>query len=339
MILKEIDDIRILRSSDSRIQHQMTNLHKFVKVSNQPATKRILSYSASKEKTEEDICEFIRVLEDIDVVVRRPQSRDHGLTFGNTHWSVQGYHNYCPRDILTVIADQIIESANVVRSRMFETMSYREILIGYMKSGARWYAAPRPMLHDSLYANGCSRWPTPREYEPAFDSANILRLGTDLLYLVSASGNVMGGNWLQTVLGDRFRVHFVRKVYSGSHIDSTFAALRPGLVLCNPERVNEQNMPVILKQWDRIYSPPMVATAKHDSRKCIGSAWIDMNVFSLGPDLVVVDRDQLPLIRLLEKWSVRTIPLKLRHARLLGGGFHCATLDVRRKGNLDTYFT
>ena len=60
MIIKSIDDIRVLRSKDPRIMQQMTNLEKFVTVSNQSPTKRVLSYSTSIEKTEEDICEEIR---------------------------------------------------------------------------------------------------------------------------------------------------------------------------------------------------------------------------------------------------------------------------------------
>ena len=60
MTIKEIDDIRILRSNDERIKEQMKNLDKYIKVSNQPATKRVLSYSASKEKTEEDVYEEVR---------------------------------------------------------------------------------------------------------------------------------------------------------------------------------------------------------------------------------------------------------------------------------------
>lgn len=60
MIIKGIDDIRILRSSDIRIMCQMENLDKFIRVSNQPATKRVLSYSTSADKTEEDVCEEIR---------------------------------------------------------------------------------------------------------------------------------------------------------------------------------------------------------------------------------------------------------------------------------------
>jgi phenylalanyl-tRNA synthetase alpha chain len=59
MIIKEIDDIRVLRSEDPRIKKQMKNLEKYVPVSDQPPTKRVLSYSASNDKTEEDICEEV----------------------------------------------------------------------------------------------------------------------------------------------------------------------------------------------------------------------------------------------------------------------------------------
>jgi N-dimethylarginine dimethylaminohydrolase len=72
--------------------------------------------------------------------------------------------------------------------------------------------------------------------------------------------------------------------------------------------------------------------------KSIGSDWIDMNLFSVGPDVVVVDRDQTALRKLLEKEGLDVVPVKLRHAKMLGGGPHCVTLDVRRAGTLQRYF-
>ena len=151
----------------------------------------------------------------------------------------------------------------------------------------------------------------------------------------------MAGVWLQTILGNEFRVHFLEDVYYGSHIDSTFVALRPGLVLCNPARVNNDSLPAIFKQWKIIYSPPMENTDRYDAdylSKSIGSDWIDMNALSINPNLVVVDRDQKALIRLLEREGIDVIPLKLRHSKMLGGGFHCVTLDIRRTGMLQRYF-
>ena len=177
--------------------------------------------------------------------------------------------------------------------------------------------------------------------EPAFDAANVLRLDRNLIYLVSATGNEFGGQWLQTILGNDFRLHFLKDVYFGSHIDSTFVALRPGLMLCNPARINDDTLPEVLKQWIVIYGPPMENNCQHDADylcKSIGSAWIDMNLFSISPNLVVVDRDQTGLIKLLEKNGLDVLPLKLRHSRMMGGGFHCVTLDIRRKGTLERYF-
>ena len=292
------------------------------------------------DETEEDLNTFVDVLKKAGVTVRRPETWPHEAKFSTIHWESGGYYNYCPRDIMLVIGDNIIETPNVMRSRAQESFSYRKMMVDYLKSGAKWYSAPKPMLLDSLFDVDMDK-PTPRNDEPAFDAANILRMGQDLLYLVSGTGNELGGQWLQTILGDDFRVHFLKDVYYGSHIDSTFVALRPGLVLCSPARINENTLPEIFKQWEVIYSPPMENTGNFDAdylSKSIGSKWIDMNLFSINPDLVVVDRDQTASIKLLEKQGLDVIPLKLRHSKMLGGGFHCITLDTRRKGTMQRYF-
>jgi N-dimethylarginine dimethylaminohydrolase len=196
-------------------------------------------------------------------------------------------------------------------------------------------------LEDRLYEFDPAA-PTPQNFEPAFDAANILRFGRDLLYLVSATGNELGGHWLQRILGDEFRVHFMKDVYFGSHIDSTLVALRPGLVLANPERLSMDTIPTFLKDWEIIFSPPMENQERHSAQylqQAIGSEWIDMNLFSLGPDTVVVDGYQKALIALLESKGLEVIPLTLRHSRMMGGGFHCVTLDTRRRGTMESYFS
>lgn len=292
------------------------------------------------EEAEEDVAEFADALRKLGITVRQPEAWSHEAEFSTINWKTKGYYNYCPRDIMMVIGDRIIETPCVIRGRSQETFSYREMLVDYLKSGAKWFSAPQPMLLDELFDVDLDK-PTPRNDEPAFDAANVLRLGEDLIYLVSATGNEFGGQWLQTMLGDSFRVHFMKDVYYGSHIDSTFVALRPGLLLCNPSRVNDETLPDILRQWEVIYSPEMQNQERHSAEylsQAIGSAWIDMNLFSISPDLVVVDSDQTDLIRLVESKGVDVLPLKLRHSRMMGGGFHCITLDIRRRGVLERYF-
>jgi glycine amidinotransferase len=57
----------------------------------------------------------------------------------------------------------------------------------------------------------------------------------------------------------------------------------------------------------------------------------------LDPQTALVEERQLPLMRLLERHRITAVPIRLRHARTLGGGAHCVTLDTRRRGALESY--
>ena len=60
MLIKGIDDIRILRSEDSRIKRQMVDLNPYIPVSKYPPIRQDMSIAVSADTTEEDICETIR---------------------------------------------------------------------------------------------------------------------------------------------------------------------------------------------------------------------------------------------------------------------------------------
>ena len=44
-------------------------------------------------------------------------------------------------------------------------------------------------------------------------------MGKDLLYLVSSSGNYKGAKWLQSVLGNDYKVHVTDSLYRASHLE------------------------------------------------------------------------------------------------------------------------
>ncbi|VVC76938.1 Inosamine-phosphate amidinotransferase 1 [Aquicella siphonis] len=290
------------------------------------------------EETEEDIQIFIETLLKLNIQVKRPDPVLFEGTFKTLDFEAEHYFSYCPRDILLAIGNTVIETPNVFRSRYFESVAYKNILMEYMTSGARWVAAPKPRLLDSLYNDTDKNQPALKNHEPVFDAANVLRAGKDLFYLVSDSGNELGWQWLQGFLGNDYRVHPCRGLYSSMHIDSTISLLRPGLALINPARVTENNLPPLLEKWDLLIAPEMIEY-HYSNAGSFSSVWLGMNLLMLAPDLAVVDSHQLPLIRMLEKHGIRVIPLALRHGRTLGGGFHCITLDVRRKGKLEDYFS
>lgn len=80
MARKDLPDIRLIRSVDPRVIKQMTDMERYVSVSDQPAMSRDMSYCVSKDDTEEDICEAIRtvfgdqadLLEQVEILERTP---------------------------------------------------------------------------------------------------------------------------------------------------------------------------------------------------------------------------------------------------------------------------
>ena len=288
------------------------------------------------EETQEDLENLVATLSGLGVTVRRPQVTDHSICFSTPNWSSSGHYNYCPRDLFLAIGNQIIETPSPSRSRYFELEAYKEIFLDYFNSGARWFSAPKPMLRDELFTEPNSHKNGLLNCEIAFDAANIIRLGRDILYQVSDSGNELGAKWLQSSLGEDYRVHQCMNVYLGKHIDTTFTIVRPGLIVINPERVNDDNLPTLFRNWDKIWCPDPVDIGYEGYP--LSSIWIAMNFIMVNPDLAIIDKRQVALIKELEARNVEVIGLQLRHARTLGGGFHCVTNDVRRSGSLENYF-
>lgn len=288
-------------------------------------------------ETEEDLDKLVETLESLGIIVRRPDVWDHSQTCRSPDWETDGQYNYCPRDLFLAFGDWLIEAPMTLRCRQFETNSYKPILLDYMRRGARWVSAPKPRLTDDAYSLNGTHPRALTEVEPVFDAANVIRIGRDVLYMVSDSGNRIGADWLQSVLGDEFRVHIADGIYGGSHIDTTLTLVRPGLIVANAERVGPHNLPPIFADWDVIYLKEVVDIGFTNTS--YASKWIGMNFLMIRPDLAVVDATQRPLIHELERRGIDVAPLRLRHARTLGGGFHCVTLDVRRRGGCETYCT
>ena len=60
MVRKSIDDIRLLRSPDTRVQRQMLDLSPYIPVSNQPVIRRDLSIATEEDLTAEELGDKIR---------------------------------------------------------------------------------------------------------------------------------------------------------------------------------------------------------------------------------------------------------------------------------------
>ncbi|MBU0481263.1 MAG: inosamine-phosphate amidinotransferase 1 [Proteobacteria bacterium] len=282
------------------------------------------------DETREDLSLFVEALEQQGVRVHRSRADDFSRHYTTADWSADGYYAYCPRDSIFTVGEQAIETPMVLRHRVDEAERTLRHLFAHT------VRAPRPRLLDSMYDRSVLGRFTLCNEEPAFDAANLLKCGRDIIFQISNTGNYRGAAWLQEHLGADYRVHPVDNVYAYIHIDSTIIPLRPGLVLLCPDRVKPDNVPPFFKNWDKIWAPepdPMDFDPVLDP----SSKWIAMNIVSLSPELVMVEKNQTNLMRALEKHGINSMPVQLRHMRSLGGGPHCITLDVRREGTLEDY--
>lgn len=215
-----------------------------------------------------------------------------------------GMYNYCPRDRLLIAGEIVVDPAMLYPCREMEIEELQFIVD----------AAPATIQ-------------MPRNAGMVMDAANVCRLGDTWLYLLSRSGNQAALDWLRQQFPQQ-NIE-VCNFYSGVHIDSTIVPLQEGLVLLNGSRVTPDNVPECFSDWDQIYVNHVVE--KEFYQYPYASKWIGMNILVIQPGLVVVDETQKPLIDVLQKRGIEIVALPLTHARTLGGGFHCVTLDIWRE--------
>jgi len=177
------------------------------------------------------------------------------------------------------------------------------------------------------------------ESELVFDAADFVRCGRDLFVTKSNVTNTLGIEWLHRHLGDRYRIHEVEsRCRNPMHIDSSFMPLAPGKVMVNPEYIDTMRLPPVLRSWDVLVAPYPDPTPRWWTLFSMSSAWINMNVLMLDDKRVIVEKSQTSMIKALSDWGFTPIACAFTSFAPFGGSFHCATLDVRRRGPLQSYF-
>ena len=249
------------------------------------------------EEANEDLNLLSNILEKEGVKVHRPAV---GLNFQ----TLGGFSTYCPRDRFLITGRGILNPAMMYPCRQMEQLCYKE------------------MLQDNNVVN------MPLDQGLILDAANIARLGDNWVFLESHSGNNLAYEWLVQQYPEKNieKVNF----YEGVHIDSTIVPLREGLAICQKQRVKSKRyLPKCMKDWEIIWVEDCVASVFYQYP--YSSKWIGINMLVINPTKVIMDTAQLELSKVLEKKGFTVIPHTLRHARTLGGGHHCVTLDTWRE--------
>jgi glycine amidinotransferase len=266
------------------------------------------------DEANEDLTVFVSFLMGEGVEVVRPKR------------TPTEYYNFCPRDVIFTHKDLTVATPMPLKCRkdawkpLLDPLGTTIIV---------------PCKHkEELYNENCvgdTNTLALTEVTPAFDAANIIRANDDVLYLVSNSGNIAGAKILQEMLRGRAKVHLLQGVYSYMHIDTTIAFLREGLMLLNPERIKSVDvLPEPFRNWDVVWCPEPVDIGHYPGYNH-ASEWVNINLFSVSPNLVALEERQEPTRKELEKHGIECAMLPMRHSRTLSGCFHCVTLDLERE--------
>ncbi|KAL7980078.1 hypothetical protein Chor_001346, partial [Crotalus horridus] len=265
-----------------------------------------------------EIEEMCNILKMEGVTVKRPDVLNWSTRYKTPDFESTGMYAAMPRDILLVIGNEIIEAPMAWRARFFEYRAYRPDY-------------PIRTVEDRHKLAAQGKFVT-TEFEPCFDAADFIRAGRDIFVT-----NFMGIEWMRRHLSPEYRIHTISfKDPNPMHIDATFNIIGPGVVLSNPDRpCNEIDL--FKKAGWTICHPPLPLIPDNHPL-WMSSKWLSMNVLMLDEKRVMVDANEIPIQKLFESLGISTIKVNIRHANSLGGGFHCWTCDIRRRGTLKSYF-
>ena len=298
------------------------------------------------EKAEIELDNLSKVLQDLGVVVKRPNPIDFSLKTKTPWWESTGLYAAMPRDVMMVIGDIIVEAPMAWRSRYFEIYAFRDLIEDYFRDGARWLAAPKGSMNNEFYnqdfdpenaePNGIRQFAI-SEKEVAFDAADFVRFGKDIFVQKSGVTNSMGIEWVRRHIGDEYTIHELSfDEEHPLHIDTSIVPLCPGKLMINPSWVKREHLPAMFDSWEIIDAPEPVMP--YDKGLYFSSDWLTMNFLSVDEKKIIVEENETPLIKLLEQHGFEPIPIPFRNFYPFGGAVHCATADIRRKGTLESYF-
>eukprot|EP00928_Gymnodinium_smaydae_P090852 TRINITY_DN74565_c0_g1_i1.p1 TRINITY_DN74565_c0_g1~~TRINITY_DN74565_c0_g1_i1.p1 ORF type:complete len:432 (+),score=21.54 TRINITY_DN74565_c0_g1_i1:63-1358(+) len=318
-------------------------------------------------KAAAELNDLVHILESRGIVVRRPTKMDN-LPVQTPYFQSSMMNGWtCPRDTLLVVGHEIIEAPLCWRSRVYEKFAYREILSDYHTRDPHflWSSGPHPAVPDALFRPGYHpkdltmeerlRQMSRQEFvtvdgiEPVFDAADVIRCGRDIFVLHSHTCNRLGFEWIKRqVARNGIRAHLVTMptVHNPSHIDASIMPLRPpvgqekGVLLVAPPVADSKVVRFFASNgWEIMLCPePDDWMGRDPNYKGKSSKWISLNILSLDRETVVVAEHDTSLIKALSQRGFHCVTVPFQNVIEFGGGIHCGTQDIRRRGQLEDYF-
>lgn len=214
------------------------------------------------------------------------------------------------RDPLIVVGHDAIDASLRLRCRQRERYGLRpHIHRAVREHGARWSSVP---LGSPGAVDG-----------PFLEGGDVLLNGHEVYVGMSGCASDMAGiDWLQALLGERYRVIPVALRSNVLHLDCALGLVKPGLLIWCPEKLID-GLPMSLRGWDSI-------EVSKDEANLLAT-----NGLILEQGRIVVDADNKRVIGELRQRGIDVIPLPFDGPIALGGGLRCAHHPLLRESDLE----
>jgi N-dimethylarginine dimethylaminohydrolase len=213
-----------------------------------------------------------------------------------------------PRDPMIVVGEHVIDSSLRLLCRQRERYGLRPHIQRLAAQGARWSSVP-------FGSPGCVDG-------PFLEGGDTLLNGHEVYVGMSGCASDMAGiDWLQALLGARYRVIPVALRSNVLHLDCALGLVKPGLLVWCPEKLID-GLPMSLRAWDAI------TVSKDEANK------LATNGLILEEGRMIVDADNTRVIDELRKRKMDVIPLPFDGPIRVGGGLRGAHHPLWRESVL-----
>jgi N-dimethylarginine dimethylaminohydrolase len=210
-----------------------------------------------------------------------------------------------PRDPMIVVGQHVIDASLRLGCRMRERYGLRPAIQKIVQRGARWSAVP---LGSPNCVDG-----------PFLEGGDTLLNGDQVYVGISGcASDLAGADWLQALLGEKYRVIPIAMKSSVLHLDCCLALVKPGLLVYCPEKLID-GLPMALRDWDKI-------AVSIDEANLLAT-----NGLVLEEGRMIVDSDNARVIGELRARGIDVIPLPFDGPIRVGGSMRCAHHPLLRE--------
>jgi len=264
----------------------------------------------STKRAIKQINRLSKILEDRGIIVHRshrlrPQEKKY------LEYIQKGSMSFFARDPVLVIGNNVIETALKVPMRAKERYTVRPILRKRLnKSTANYVSMP--------------------VVSPEFGEGGMYLEGGDVLLngyeiYVGNSGrasNKAGIEWLQNLLGPKYKVHEIKLSPEFEHLDCVLSLLRPGLMVICRDGIKGK-LPESIRDWDA------VEVSIPEAKK------LGANLLVIDEKTCIVDTQHHRIAEELRKKGQEVIEIPYGEVVIWGGALRCSHHPLIRKSKLE----